>query len=1289
MEELRLRLRHDEAVLEACGRRVPLPALPPLLAPAVWQEELRWALEDWPLHPDPIMRPRLAAVRDAMAAWQAALAEALLAASPTTFEVGPDGPPLLAVESDNPAILALPFELLLVPAENLLMPKLAGIVRRLPGSAATFTRTPAGRPRVLAVSPRPDLADVPFLVTMERVLDLAAETGVELRLLRPPTFAALERELAAGQAAGRPWDVVLFDGHGEIRTPLTKEAPFAALMFAARPDGTRPTFWRATHVAEALAAAGVRLLLLNACRSGAVGFGERVAAASAATAAAATGLTVLAMSHRVLAGTAARVTTGVLAGLVAGQTILTALETERRALQAERDREAAAGGAEVDDWLVPVLYGDAAFRLALPGAGAVPLRVAPFRPPPGRDDDLRAVERAFLTSPIVLLFGPLGAGKTTLAEAFAELWRRSGGGAGDRLERVALGTAGEIAALQALAAAGPGGLVLAALPPDVAAWPPADRARLGAALRHAAEAGWHVLLEARAPLEWLEAEVPRLGRHLVVGMLLAGLTAPATLVGGSGGSAQEVGELLFTTGAQGWLIRPLARALESRPALQLLMLTEDGDPSWLVEARLDDGDTVGGRIAAALGDIAEEDLHRLRLLALLRGFCGVTLLAAMSDNGTLPAPWAGMTAAEWERLLGLLVDRGLALRTLSTVVTLVPALTAWLEWEWRATPEGKAELAVAERCLVGPLGYMLEHALDTDIAVNPEFVEICQRRPTAEELARLPTLADRLADGRLDLSFAEYHSGMTLLLHGAVTRTLGMLRVQQNWKGLTDLLFTAADALHTAGQEDWALRWHARAQDALRAAAETGDKEAQHGLDRLAMQRWIWTFYTGGADLAAISAFADRVLAEAPETDLGRTHVGTAMLSKADVLSIEGRNAAALELVERVKAAARQAGNRGLLASAFVREGTFRGCLAEIGTARAAFAEGEALLNRATDPDLCVILHFFGADLARLDGDEAEARRHGALMEAAYPNTRPSQVARAIRLLSRARERSFFAAPEIASGLLASGLPAAQRAGSRLATALLALGLADVVSHESEPEAAAQAAEAAVTARMVGDLHLAAHADMLRAWHLRNVAELVAIGEDALTRFPLLALDAFVGVAELKLQAGDAVGAVAALERVEGMVRNAGRLARLRWERLRGHAAAAQGDAEGVERHWRQLFDLGLAEVDHGFARRMAEYLVFSVSLVPAAETAAARLDRILSYHGELLTARACLAALELVTEEQNLPAAIRWLRALGPLRAELEVEERRNVEGWAAQLVAEGHLEAWPWPPETHGANG
>jgi hypothetical protein len=115
--------------------------------------------------------------------------------------------------------LGLPWELMRDPSGPVAL-GLAGVSRALP--VAELARTadvPGGRLRVLMVISRPaGTGDVGYQMIARPLLErLDAVRGqVDLVVLRPPTLGALRDALAEAVAAGEPFHVVHFDGHGVL-----------------------------------------------------------------------------------------------------------------------------------------------------------------------------------------------------------------------------------------------------------------------------------------------------------------------------------------------------------------------------------------------------------------------------------------------------------------------------------------------------------------------------------------------------------------------------------------------------------------------------------------------------------------------------------------------------------------------------------------------------------------------------------------------------------------------------------------------------------------------------------------------------------------------------------------------------------------------------------------------------------------------------------------------------------------------------------------------------------------
>jgi tetratricopeptide (TPR) repeat protein len=378
---------------------------------------------------------------------------------------------------------------------------------------------PSGdRLRVLLVIARPGgRDDVPFRSVAGRLVRGGAEQmeGLDLDVLRPATFARLSEVLHAAKDAGRPYHVVHFDGHGTYvnledlgftptssqgmasagTTPLGAGVPVSRVMYGVSVAGAiRPgqhgyllfedpgseenqQLVGGPTLGRLLIAAGVPVLVLNACRSAYTEAREQPADAQEAAPGSAGGgraavesaLTedvhariraygslaaevadvgvpgVLAMRYNVYVVTAAQFVADLYAHLLAGKSLGQAAAAARRALADDPVRQIGAAPVSLQDWAVPVVYESAPLVVLRPPDHAAPLVKLTAaetktddsgasevpRPPDagffGRDETLLALDRAFDTQPVVLLHAYAGAGKTSTTAEFTRWYQATGG----------------------------------------------------------------------------------------------------------------------------------------------------------------------------------------------------------------------------------------------------------------------------------------------------------------------------------------------------------------------------------------------------------------------------------------------------------------------------------------------------------------------------------------------------------------------------------------------------------------------------------------------------------------------------------------------------------------------------------------------------------------------------------------------------------------------------------------------------------------------------------------------
>ena len=484
-----------EVVLEGVGARQSAIARFGFSLTAQDREDVRWYLEDYlqyPAEPAPQIADRVEGrlaelgaelfaevfegSRDTLRLWDA-VAGSL---ADTRVEVDP------GVEGEA----AVPWELLRDPATDGVLALRARAFVRIQPQVARPPALPAGATgtlRVLLVICRPaGRTDVPFRSVASHLVRLSREARemFQLDVLRPPTFTELTRALGAARAAGSPYHVVHFDGHGAYldatiaATALETSAvgldrnafslvspprpgPHGYLVFEDPRGGGNQQLVDGPALANLLVDAGVPVLVLNACRSAhadlvpapeeAAGLDldahRRVRAyGSLAQEVMDAGVAgVVAMRYNVYVMTAARFIGEVYAGLLEGRQLGGAVNAARRQLAANPLRDVGGMPRSLQDWVVPVVFEAAPLALLTASeaprlevdlsqaeAGRERAQLDPGLPAGpgagffGRDETLLALDRAFDTGRVVLLQAWAGAGKTSTALEFARWYALTG-----------------------------------------------------------------------------------------------------------------------------------------------------------------------------------------------------------------------------------------------------------------------------------------------------------------------------------------------------------------------------------------------------------------------------------------------------------------------------------------------------------------------------------------------------------------------------------------------------------------------------------------------------------------------------------------------------------------------------------------------------------------------------------------------------------------------------------------------------------------------------------------------
>ena len=456
------------------------PGLREVASPQSWRfiapigpieaEELRWYLEKFAIWPNEIFRQRARKVEADMVTWGRALYDAALPAAhrenvlqawartaplagrrfsvhvEAALEAGVPEAEVNTAREAATLLLGLPWELLHDGSAFLFQgARPVRVRRRLPNTRVLDVTVVAPPIRILLVTARPEdeacgwidhrASALPLVEAMEGLGGL-----VRLHLLNPPTLAALRDELQRANAAGKPYQVVHFDGHGVY----DRSVGLGGLCFedpqdTGKLDQRRHSTVFTPELGALLRHHRVPLIFLEACQTA---MSEQASESVATTLLSEGVASVVAMSHSVLVETARRFVEAFYQALAQGKRVGDAMLAGQQRLKDDsfRARVFGVGELRLADWFVPVLFqekDDPQLFRATPSKQtqadhqtALARRLGQLPAPPatgfvGRSRELLALQRLLGQARYAVLRGQGGEGKTALAAEFARWMVRS------------------------------------------------------------------------------------------------------------------------------------------------------------------------------------------------------------------------------------------------------------------------------------------------------------------------------------------------------------------------------------------------------------------------------------------------------------------------------------------------------------------------------------------------------------------------------------------------------------------------------------------------------------------------------------------------------------------------------------------------------------------------------------------------------------------------------------------------------------------------------------------------
>ena len=412
-------------------------------------QDLRWYLEnflDYPFSPNTDIADR---VQEALSDWGKKAFSILFAGKARDWyqdarksEIGLSGLQL-KIACDDPRILAWPWEALCDPDGTTLAHTccIERQLNELHDPLEISKDLSADCINILLIIARPfGDRDVGYHAISRPLVDMARKNGspVHIDVLRPPTFNQLQKQL---QDRKNFYHIIHFDGHGgygefdPIGYPFSFKGPSGRLLFETE-DG-REDLIGAEKLTRLMTDYRIPVMVLNACQSARIDSRAKDPFASVAAALLKAGIhSVVAMGYNLYVSAAKQFVPAFYEKLFDSNSVSEAVRAGRRSMLTLQARDCSLGTFDLQDWLVPIVYGQdllpLTFKRVQTEEDTCRSQETMGLPPEaveygdhgfiGRDQAIHELEKAMRLQHQggILIHGMAGIGKTTLVQGFLD-----------------------------------------------------------------------------------------------------------------------------------------------------------------------------------------------------------------------------------------------------------------------------------------------------------------------------------------------------------------------------------------------------------------------------------------------------------------------------------------------------------------------------------------------------------------------------------------------------------------------------------------------------------------------------------------------------------------------------------------------------------------------------------------------------------------------------------------------------------------------------------------------------